>query len=188
MSPVNPVACIHPNGGLSGNNSCDIGHLKSGDYSAQSGDGQSANRLASDHKSVKTGQAQPHSYFSHLDWSQWNITSLMPGPDWVPVPYKVENVSSSESRILFDVYARYPLAHPSPSIEYKITFDFKRAGPGEVNVTLSGKRTPFPDFEGYINGDLIYHAESPAPGPGFLNLGFLSSWVHIPPTGLGVQG
>ena len=168
--------------------SCDIGHLRAGDYSARSGDGLSESRLASNHRSVETGRAQPRSYFSHLNWSHWNLTGMMPGPTWDSVPYKVMDVSASESRVLFSVYASFPLSPSAPSIEYKIAFDFKRANPTSVNVTLSGERTPFPDFEGYINGQLVYHAESPSQGPGFGNLGALSSWVNIPPTGLGVQG
>ncbi len=106
----------------------------------------------------------------------------------VAVPCRIENVSSSESRILFAVYASDPNVWYGPPIEYKVTFDFKRANANYVNVTLSGKHTAFPDFEGYVDGQLVYQAESPDAGPSIWDLGSLSPWVSIPATGLGVQG
>ena len=168
--------------------SCDIGHLARGDYFADSNDGQTAKRPMSNHGNVTVGRAVPHSYFSHLDWQRWSLTSLMPGPTWDSVPYEVENVSNSESRILFDVYASDPLVLYGPPIEYKIQFDFKRINPTSVDVMLSGERTPFPDFEGYIDGNMVYHKESAYQVPWLNNLGWWPSWVQIEPVGAGVEG
>jgi RHS repeat-associated protein len=190
---------FNPHGGPSGDgnarlysygwvNSCDIGHLAAGDFSVKSADGVSMlkGKLLGIAFS-RVGRAHPHSYFSHYAWS--SPTMLMPSVIYEAVPYKVRNPSPSESRILIQVYASFPLAPFAPAIEYKIAFNFSRANANYVNVTLTGEHTPFPDFEGYINGQLIYHAESPHKGPNESDLGFNSPWVQIPPTaGLGVQG
>ena len=173
-------------------NSCDIGHLGAGDFSAKSADGISELKWKLQFMQVHlagslTGRAYPQSYFYRTDYGVWNPITQSYGI--TQVPYKIENVSPSESRVLFDVYASFPLVPFSPAIEYKIAFDFRRANANHVNVTLTGEHTPFPDFEGYVNGQLIYHAESPDKGPNRKDLGFRSPWVHIPPmTGLGVQG
>ncbi len=68
------------------------------------------------------------------------------------------------------------------------SFDFVRVNADSIDVTLSGERTAFPDFEGYIDGELVYSAESPDSGPTFWNLGPISRWVHIPSVGVGVEG
>ncbi len=167
-------------------NSCDIGHLKAGDYSVKTADGLSEEIGLLN----RSGRATSHSYFTGVQVKDNPVP--IGGPyEYVTrhrPPYKVENLSPDESRILIGTHANYPLVPLSPSIEYKISFDFKRAAPDGVNVTLSGKRTPFPDFEGYINGQLIYHAESPDSGPSFNDLGFHSHWVQIPTVGVGVRG
>ena len=168
--------------------SCDIGHLAAGGFSVKSADGIS--KLKTNipfFRGPFIGRAQPHSYFSHYAWS--SPTMLMPSLVYETVPYKVRSPSPSESRILVQVYASFPLVPFSPAIEYKIAFNFERANANYVNATLTGEHTPFPDFEGYVNGQLIYHAESPHKGPNNTDLGSLSPWVQIPPmAGLGVQG
>ncbi len=174
--------------------SCDIGHLAEGDYSATTADGLSENRWKSDpHGDIGSGRARPHSFLSHYLRGQFAYGlgdgyGISISPVWVTVPYRVTNVSPTESKIYFAVYASFPLALFAPAIAYEVTFDFKRENPDSVEVTFSGKRTPFPDFEGYIAGNLIYQAESPHSGPGSDDLGVSKMTVNIPPVGVGVRG
>jgi hypothetical protein len=167
-------------------NSFDTGHLAKGDYFAKNGDSESVARLATHHAAELTGQAVPQACFYRTGYGASKPITQSHGI--TQVPYRIEDLSASEPRILIGAYAGAPLVPFAPPIEYKIAFDFKRGHPKYVNVTLSGEPTPFPDFEGYIIGQMIYHAESPGSGAPYNDLGFHSLWVNIPPTGIGVRG
>jgi RHS repeat-associated protein len=128
--------------------------------------------------------------WSYGDWVYWDPRTAVVAD---PAP-KVESPNSCVTRITFTPQAKYPYisifgVNPSPNINYEVTFtllkrtDVSAATP-PVTVTLSGVHDNFPDYEAYVQGNLIYSRLSPGTGPNFMNL-----WIErfTIPAGVGVS-
>ncbi len=75
--------------------------------------------------------------------------------------------------------ASYPFIPVSPDIDFVVTFTFKKEG-GKIKVALSGVHNHFPDYEAYVDGELMYTYYSPYGGPGLYNLGIRSHTIGAP--------
>lgn len=87
---------------------------------------------------------------------------------------EIDNYKESCYTIIdIDAAAAYPFISGSPDIDFDIRLTFRKEG-GKIFVSLDGSHNRFPDYEAYLDGELMYTYFSPDSGPGFFNLGVLS--------------
>ncbi|MCC6321133.1 MAG: RHS repeat-associated core domain-containing protein [Phycisphaerales bacterium] len=91
-----------------------------------------------------------------------------------------------KSRISVKARAAYPFLKIAPAIDYEWIIYLMVARDGAVTVWQDGKHDFFPDYESYVDGDLLWTWSSPDPGPTLSNLNARSD--RIPQIGTSILG
>ena len=93
----------------------------------------------------------------------------------------IKDIDACTSKITVKASGSYPFIDVAPDINYKVTFTLKKAGNGQIEVTVEGSHNQFPAYESLIDGSNIYQYMTSGSGPNLWNLGVASDSFKVGP-------